>query len=62
MGSNKRGQLGLGHIDPTHLNIISPLPVPSFGDLAKQVACGNYFTLILNHSGMIYSCGDNDNG
>ena len=49
MGSNKRGQLGLGHVDPTHLNIISPLPVPSFGDLAKQVVCGNYHTLVLNH-------------
>lgn len=34
-GSNKRGQLGLGEIDPTHLNVISPTVVPNFTDCSK---------------------------
>ena len=61
-GSNKRGQLGLGHIDPTHLNLISPAIVPNFTDCSKQVACGDYHTLIMSHSGLVYSCGENQAG
>ena len=58
-GSNKCGQLGLGVIDPTHLIHISPTLVPGFTDCSKQVACGDYHTLVMSHSGLVYSCGDN---
>ena len=61
-GSNKRGQLGLGEIDPTHLNVISPMLVPNFTDCSKQVACGQFHTLVMSHSGLVYSAGDNQTG
>jgi len=34
-GSNKKGQLGLGEIDPTHLNVIKHMVVPNFTDCSK---------------------------
>ena len=58
-GSNKCGQLGIGVIDPTHLIQISPTLVPGFTDCSKQVACGDFHTLVMSHSGLVYSCGDN---
>ena len=58
-GSNQKGQLGLGEIDQTQLNVISPTIVPNFTDCSKQVACGDYHTLIMSHSGLVYSCGEN---
>ena len=34
-GSNQKGQLGLGDIDPANLNITVPLQVPNFSDCGK---------------------------
>lgn len=59
-GSNKQGQLGLGEIDPTHLNIINHAVVPHFTDCSKQVACGDFHTLVMSHSGLVYSAGENN--
>ena len=61
-GSNKSGQLGLDIVDPTNLNVLAPLPVTSFIDCAKQVACGQYHTLVMSAAGLIYSCGENSTG
>lgn len=61
-GNNRYGQLGLGLIDPTHLVHITPTLVPGFTDCSKQVACGDYHTLVMSHSGLVYSCGENGAG
>ena len=36
--------------------------MPNFSDCAKHVACGDYHTLIISHSGLVYGCGDNSTG
>ena len=61
-GSNEKGQLGLGEIDPTNLNVLEPIQVPSFSDNAKQIACGDYHTLVLSLSGLVYAAGENGEG
>ena len=61
-GSNAKGQLGLGQIDQANLNAIEPTQVPNFSDCAKQVACGDYHSLVLSLSGLVYACGDNAGG
>lgn len=38
------------------------MQIPSFSDCAKQVACGNYHTLVLSLSGLIYAAGLNNEG
>lgn len=42
--------------------MISPLVVPNFTDCSKQVACGHFHTLVMSHSGLVYSAGDNQTG
>ena len=61
-GTNSRGQLGLGEADMPTSDTISPIQVPHFSDCAKQVACGDYHTLVLSLSGLVYACGDNTGG
>jgi alpha-tubulin suppressor-like RCC1 family protein len=36
--------------------------MPHFSDCAKQVACGDYHTLVLSISGLVYACGKGDRG
>ena len=36
--------------------------MPNFSDCAKMIACGDYHTLILSMSGLVYVCGKNCNG
>jgi len=42
--------------------MLEPLQIPSFSDCAKQVACGNYHTLVMSLSGLVYAAGLNNEG
>ena len=61
-GSNSKGQLGMGEVDQANLNSIEPKLVPNLSDCAKQVACGDFHSLVLSLSGLVYACGDNAGG
>ena len=60
-GNNEMGQLGLG--DDEHR--ISPTKIPSVSDWdgkVKQIACGNYFSLIIGLDDIVRSFGSNEMG
>lgn len=61
-GSNEKGQLGYGPTESREMYMLEPTQIPSFSDCAKQVACGNYHTLVLSLSGLVYAAGLNNEG
>ena len=54
--------MGLGEVVSGQLNHIRPIIVPNSTDCFKQVACGDFHTLVLSHSGLVYSAGENGQG
>ena len=56
-GSNKTGELGLGH----NKNVSLPTPIPNLPKI-NMISCGGYFTVCVDHEGFIWSFGDNHRG
>ena len=56
-GRNFEGELGLGH----NYDVSLPTPIPNLPKI-KQISCGNYFTVCVDHEGFIWTFGDNDEG
>lgn len=59
-GYNSYGQLGLGTTDINY-NTFTQVTTNINNDV-KQIACGEYHTVILKNDGSIWSCGRNDKG
>jgi alpha-tubulin suppressor-like RCC1 family protein len=57
-GSNDNGQLGLNQRPFEQI----PTLIPTFNDMAQMIAAGNYHSLILTKSGLVYSFGSNNEG
>lgn len=53
-GSNSKGQLGLGHFNPTN----APVKIASLTGV-KEIQCGYEHSLILTGDGTAYTCGGN---
>ncbi|CAG2100697.1 unnamed protein product [Medioppia subpectinata] len=59
VGSNKYGQLGLGH----ESNQLLPAQIQYYNEIkATKVVAGAHHTIILSDDGNVYTCGRNDDG
>ena len=58
-GNNKYGQLGLG--DDNNRTMFNQVTTNINNDV-KQIACGQYHTLLLKNDGSLWACGLNDYG
>ena len=56
-GSNREGELGLGHNDNASL----PTPIPNLPKI-NMVSCGGYFTVCVDYEGFVWSFGENHAG
>ena len=56
-GSNKEGELGLGHNNEVSL----PTPIPNLFQI-NIISCGEYFSVCVDHEGFIWSFGRNNYG
>jgi hypothetical protein len=54
-GFNANGRLGIGNIDTPKLTLVK-MPLPT-GRIAINIACGEYYTLVLLDNGTVYGCG-----
>ena len=58
-GLNDKGQLGLG--DDNNRTMFNQVTTNINNDV-KQIACGQYHTLLLKNDGSLWACGSNTNG
>ena len=58
LGSNLKGQLGIGSTELKQTEVPQKVNLPS----TIQISCGNYFTICLTDNGDVYSFGDNLKG
>ena len=42
--------------------MISPIVVPKFPEYTQQIACGDFYTILLSSQGLVYSSGENISG
>ena len=56
-GSNKYGELGLGHDN----NVSLPTPIPNLPKI-MEISCGSYFTVCIDNEGGLWSFGGNNYG
>ena len=56
-GSNKYGELGLGHNN----NVSLPTPIPNLPKI-MEISCGSYFTVCIDNEGGLWSFGYNNYG